>query len=78
MFKGESSGCWSSVGRTGGPQTINLQLNGCLSKKGTALHEIAHALGIFHEQNRYDRDNFVKIRLENIQTGNATLSSRLK
>ncbi|XP_063706347.1 hatching enzyme 1.2-like [Culicoides brevitarsis] len=69
IFKGDNSGCWSSVGRTGGAQTINLQKSGCLSKKGTAMHEIAHALGIFHEQNRADRDNHVKIRFENIQNG---------
>uniref|UniRef100_A0A336KAV7 Metalloendopeptidase n=1 Tax=Culicoides sonorensis TaxID=179676 RepID=A0A336KAV7_CULSO len=69
VFKGGNTGCWSSVGRTGGAQTINLQVNGCLSKKGTALHEIAHALGIFHEQNRADRDNHVRVRFENIQNG---------
>lgn len=69
IIKGESSGCWSSVGRVGGAQTVNLQRNGCLSKVGTAIHELMHAVGFFHEQNRADRDNHVNIRFENIQRG---------
>lgn len=39
------SGCWSSVGRTGGKQVVNLQSPGCVSKIGTPLHEMMHALG---------------------------------
>lgn len=70
LIKSGRSGCWSSVGRTGGKQDLNLQPDGCLSKVGTAIHELMHALGMFHEQNRSDRDNHVRIRFENIQRGN--------
>ncbi|CAD7092378.1 unnamed protein product [Hermetia illucens] len=63
------SGCWSSVGRTGGQQIVNLQSPGCLVKVGTAIHELMHAVGFLHEQNRPERDEFVAIQYENVQKG---------
>ncbi|KAK5642145.1 hypothetical protein RI129_008312 [Pyrocoelia pectoralis] len=65
------SGCWSFVGKFGGSQIVSLQppdSNGpnCLGTEGRAIHELMHALGIFHEQSRWDRDKFVKIHHENI------------
>lgn len=61
------SGCWSAVGRTGGRQEVNLQSPGCLTKVGTAIHELMHALGFLHEQNRHERDNFIAVQYRNIQ-----------
>ncbi len=49
---------------------MSLQKGGC-TYKGTTVHEFLHALGFWHEQNRPDRDNFVKISYENIQDGMA-------
>ncbi|XP_008216665.1 zinc metalloproteinase nas-13-like isoform X2 [Nasonia vitripennis] len=64
-----NTGCWSSVGRIGGPQDVNLQVPGCVTKKGTVIHELMHAVGFLHEQSRYERDEFVRINYHNIQPG---------
>ncbi|XP_052863721.1 zinc metalloproteinase nas-4-like [Anopheles cruzii] len=71
-IESSSSGCWSSVGRIGGKQTVNLQIPGCTSLVGTAMHELMHAVGFLHEQSREDRDSYVTIQLDNVQTGTAS------
>jgi|SRR5215216_959871 len=56
-------GCWSRVGRQGGMQVISLG-GGC--GLGPAIHEIGHALGLWHEQSRSDRDDFIEVLLQNV------------
>ena len=61
-------GCFSMVGHQGGgAQVMSLGI-GCVYH-GVILHELLHVLGIWHEQSRKDRDNYVKIAWENILAG---------
>ncbi|XP_035719568.1 zinc metalloproteinase nas-13-like isoform X3 [Vespa mandarinia] len=64
-----TTGCWSSVGKIGGRQDVNLQVPGCVTKIGTVIHELMHAVGFFHEQSRYERDEYVTIKWNNIMNG---------
>ena len=38
----------------------------CLDNVGSIAHEIGHALGFWHEHQRPDRDEFVKVLYDNI------------
>ncbi len=64
VFEPMPSGCKSYVGRVGGKQPIWI---GPECGPREIAHEIMHALGFIHEQNRSDRDAFVKIHWDNIQ-----------
>ena len=53
----------SAIGRQKGFQVIELNANQASS---VFMHELLHAIGIWHEQSRYDRDSYVKILWENV------------
>ena len=57
-----SFGNASSVGRQGGKQYISLQTNASV---GMAIHEIGHAVGLFHEHSRSDRDEWITFHDQN-------------
>ncbi|XP_037009675.2 meprin A subunit beta [Artibeus jamaicensis] len=66
VFKG--SGCWSSVGNTRvGRQQLSIGEN--CDRIATVQHEFLHALGFWHEQSRSDRDDYVTIMWDRIQSG---------
>lgn len=67
VLTNKPSGCWSNLGRIGGRQEVNLESPKCFSNYGTTIHEIMHALGFHHEQNRFERDSYVKVITDNIK-----------
>jgi parallel beta-helix repeat protein len=64
---GNEGGFSSSVGKAGGEQFIQCGLHSW--NRGTVCHEVGHALGLFHEQQRTDRDTYVTINFGNIPAG---------
>lgn len=80
-FKFEAgNGCSSHVGRYTWPLVNGIDLDtGCdgindntthrTQEVGRIMHEIMHALGVYHEQSRCDRDDFVTIHWESIADG---------
>ncbi len=61
------NGGLSAVGMIGGPQLLQIGPNAW--NRGTLCHEIGHVLGLVHEHQRSDRDNYVTILTNNVSPG---------
>lgn len=64
VFQAATGTCKSYVGRIGGKQPLWIS-PGCGPSE--IAHEVLHALGFTHEQNRFDRDRYIQIHPENIE-----------
>ncbi|RCN40200.1 astacin [Ancylostoma caninum] len=60
LYVTDAGGYYSHVGKVGGRQTLSLESN-CGYVIGRAIHEIGHALGLYHTHSRYDRDSYVTV-----------------
>ncbi|GMV24582.1 MAG: hypothetical protein AMXMBFR58_06130 [Phycisphaerae bacterium] len=60
---------YSFLGRIGQEQAIEIADDAGI---GNIMHEIGHAIGLCHEQNRSDRDQFVTVQWNNIKPGYKT------
>ncbi|KRZ77134.1 Zinc metalloproteinase nas-8, partial [Trichinella papuae] len=67
LYIGKIDGCFSDVGRGGGRQELSLDF-GCIDYE-TVIHELMHAVGFWHEHERWDRDNYIQILWNNVDRG---------
>ncbi|KAG8194530.1 hypothetical protein JTE90_013278 [Oedothorax gibbosus] len=65
LFITPYEGCWSFIGRQGSEQVLSLTTPHCINK-GTIVHELLHALGLWHEHSRSDRDEYIDILWNNV------------
>lgn len=70
-------GCFStSIGRAGGQQRISIDSG--WGTAGNAMHEIGHAVGLFHEHCRIDRDSYITVHWNNIENNTQSIAQFYK
>jgi uncharacterized protein (TIGR03437 family) len=61
-------GCAAIIGMVGGPQYVELSPSTTACPVDAVIHEIGHAFGMLHEQSRKDRNQWVNVLYENIDS----------
>lgn len=60
----------ASIGMIGGQQSFNMTINPANCPAAIILHEMGHVVGLFHEQARSDRDNYIRLNYQAVSRGN--------
>jgi len=68
-INGAGRGCSTHLGYGGYSAFVSLSIAGGCATHGTSLHELGHSLGLAHEQQRIDRDKYLKVYMENVVDG---------
>jgi hypothetical protein len=68
-FEESTEGCRSYVGRRGGVQVVEMHPDPSRCPQEAYLHEVGHVLGLAHEHQRPDRDNYITVHYDRLRSG---------
>lgn len=67
----KSSSCYSTYGYQGGIHYVNLT-SACAQSQWSVQHELLHVIGLAHEHQRCDRDNYITVYSNNLNSSGMT------
>ncbi|XP_019541263.3 zinc metalloproteinase nas-14-like [Aedes albopictus] len=70
VISGESTGCWSTLGRNRGLNRMNISPSECMFE-GAIVHQLFHVLGLGHVTNQQDRDHYLDINWDHVRPEHA-------